>query len=205
MAEQPQQHEIGIDLTREHRFQVEFEIRLAGQAGVIAQDTQAQPIGDQPPQALIVTVEQLLHQAVRAGSGSPSHTGGAPVQVNPAAHQVDGHIRPTVRDGVSLALDLDGFGCRQPPIAQLLEERQQPAFTRQRGAGSPSFEPVLAGLEGCPGSLQAVPRAVDRLVELLTWGEVVALRRQAHPGPYHRRGHAGAGQPGGGSLRCGWR
>ena len=38
--------------------------------------------------------------------------GGAPVQIDPAAHQVDRHVRPTVRDRISLALDLDSFGCR---------------------------------------------------------------------------------------------
>src|SRR5574341_627082 len=41
------------------------------------------------------------------------------------------------------------------------------------------FKAALAGLEGRPGALQAVPRTVDRLVELFIPGQVVIGGRQA--------------------------
>ena len=42
VTEQPQQYEIDIYLASKHRFHIKFEIRLARQAGVVAQDAQPQ-------------------------------------------------------------------------------------------------------------------------------------------------------------------
>jgi len=182
VAHQPQHGEIGIDFAAEHRFQVEFQVSLAGQAGVVAQHPQAQAIGDQAPVTGIVPVEQLLHQRVRAGFGSPADSCLAFLDIHPAAHQVDGRRQlrrsPGVRDCVALALDLNGFGRLQPPVAQLLKQRQQPAFARQRSARVALFQPSPAGLESRPGPLQVVPRTVDGLIDLLA-GEVIVFGSQA--------------------------
>ncbi len=64
MAQQPQQGEIGVMLAGEQRFQVEFHKGRAGEAHVIAQHTQAQPIAHNAPEIIVGAVEEFLHQAV---------------------------------------------------------------------------------------------------------------------------------------------
>jgi hypothetical protein len=181
VAHQPQHGEVGVDFAAEHGFQVEFHEGLAGQAGVVAQHAQAQAIGDDAPVAGIVPVEQLLHQRMRAGFGRPAHPCLALLDIHAAAHQVDRRRQfrrsPGVRDRIALALDLDGFGRLQPPVTQLLEQRQQPAFACQGGAGVAFLQPPSAGLESRPGALQPVPGAVDGFVDLLS-GEVIIFGGQ---------------------------
>jgi hypothetical protein len=53
VAQQVEQHEVGVDLALHHRFQVEFDVRLAGQADVVAQDAQKVAVGEEAPQHLI--------------------------------------------------------------------------------------------------------------------------------------------------------
>src|SRR2546425_2998710 len=50
VAEQPQQHKIGVDLAIHHRFQVELDVSLACEAHIVAQDTQFQTIRDDAPE-----------------------------------------------------------------------------------------------------------------------------------------------------------
>ena len=69
VADEPQQHEVGVDLAGEHRLEVELDVRLAGERDAVAQHAQHEPVGDDPPQPLGRAVEQLLHEAVRALAG----------------------------------------------------------------------------------------------------------------------------------------
>ena len=55
VAQQPQQHEIGVDLAVHHGFEVELDIGLPRQADVVAQDAQLQPIGEEAPQVLVAS------------------------------------------------------------------------------------------------------------------------------------------------------
>ena len=68
MAQEPEQGEVGVDLAGHHRFEVELDVGLAGQAGVVAQDAQAAPVGEEAPEVVIRLVQELLDEAVRAGA-----------------------------------------------------------------------------------------------------------------------------------------
>ena len=137
VAEQPEQGEVGVDLARHHRFEVELDKGLAGQAGVVAQDAQAQAVGDEPPEMLVGAVEELLDQAVRAGAVGPAA---------PGMRRSRSTWKPTRWIGVccqlcEIAYDLPpistGLAGTQPAVAELLEERKQPLLTGDGRAGSP--------------------------------------------------------------------
>ena len=49
VAEQPEQGEVGVDLAVDHRLEVELDVRLAGEAGVVAQDAELQAVGRRSP------------------------------------------------------------------------------------------------------------------------------------------------------------
>ena len=175
MAHQPQQAEVGVELAGQHGFQVELDVGGARQAGVVAQDPQPQAVAGEPPQAIGGAVEVLLHQAVGAAFGD----GVAAVQVLSEADQVDRRLFPGVADGVvnaargQLALE------RQPAVAQLLEQDQQPALPRQRDAGVARGQAAPLLIEALPHAETAVPRAVDRLVEPLAGRQMIVGRGQA--------------------------
>ena len=52
VADEPEEHEVGVDLAGEHRLEVELEVRLAGERDVVAQDAEHEAVGDDPPQPL---------------------------------------------------------------------------------------------------------------------------------------------------------
>ena len=56
MAEQPQQGEVGVDLAVHHGLQVELDIGLARETGVVAQHAQPQTVRDNTPQVLFGAV-----------------------------------------------------------------------------------------------------------------------------------------------------
>ena len=58
------------------------------------------------------------------------------VEIDAAADEVDRRVLPEMGDRVALAIDLNGFGDGQAAVAQFLEERQQPAFARERRSRS---------------------------------------------------------------------
>ena len=95
-----------IDLAGEHGLEVELEEGLAREGLVVAQDAQAQAVGDDGPEVAGAAVEELLHQAVGIGGGGPAHAGGAAVEAQAAADQVDGHRAEEAVDGVGAAVDL---------------------------------------------------------------------------------------------------
>ena len=56
VAEQPQQGEVGVDLTVHHGLQIELDIGLARETGVVAQHAQPQTVRDNTPQVLFGAV-----------------------------------------------------------------------------------------------------------------------------------------------------
>ena len=101
VADEPQQREVGVDLAGEHRLEVELHVRLAGERDVVAEHAEHEPVGDDPPQPLGGAVEQLLHEAVRALAGGSLDAGGAGVEPDAAADEVDRGVLPLGVDRVA--------------------------------------------------------------------------------------------------------
>lgn len=66
VTQQPEQAEIAVQFAVEHRFQVELDVSDAGQADIVAQDAEAQPVANKAPQMVVTAVETFLQQAVGA-------------------------------------------------------------------------------------------------------------------------------------------
>ena len=71
VTQPPHEGEVGVDLALEHRLKVELNIGLSGQPAVVAQDTQAQAVGHEPPETIFRSVEKLLDETVRARLAGP--------------------------------------------------------------------------------------------------------------------------------------
>src|SRR5690606_21551204 len=80
-------------------------------------------------------------------------------------------------NGVPLPLDLVRLPL-QAPVAQFLEEREEPALARLRrpALGYTLVEPLALVTEGRPQPLQPVPAPADGLAQLLVLREPVVLR-----------------------------
>ena len=121
-------------------------------------------------------VQEILDEPVRADPGGPCDAGRALIQVNAGPDEVDRDGAPEVRDRVVGAVNVDAPGERQPPVAEFLEEGEQPAVAGQPRRGVGLAEHRRCGPEGGPGAKQAVPGAVDDLVQPLAAPEVVGVR-----------------------------
>lgn len=95
----PEQGEVGEQFVIENLLEVELEVGLAGERVVVAQQAQDEAIRDDAPEVLVGVVEQLLHEAVRAGAGGAGEAAAAGVEVDAAADEVDRHGAPLVGDG----------------------------------------------------------------------------------------------------------
>jgi hypothetical protein len=178
VADEPQQHEVGVDLAGEHRLEVELEVRLAGERDAVAQHAKHEPVGDDPPQPLGRAVEQFLHEAVGALPSGALDTRAAGVDRHAAADEVDRRVLPLSEDRVGLAFDLDRRLLDEAAVAELVEQDVQAALAGQARA-SLAGRKVVAGLvESGPGAGQPRPRAGDRFAEALARGEVVIAGSQ---------------------------
>ena len=135
VGHEPEQDEVGVDLAGEHGLEVELEEGLAREGLVVAQDAQAQAVRDDGPEVAVAAVQELLHQAVGVGGGGTAHAGGAAVEAQAAADQVDRHRAEEAADGVGPAVDLGTGAGRQQAEAQLAQERQAPLVVGEAGAG----------------------------------------------------------------------
>ena len=126
MAAEPEQREVGVGLAREHRLEVELDVRLAGEGDVVAQQPQRQSVGDDAPQPLAGAVQQLLNEAVRGLVGGATDTGGTSVERDAAPTRWIGEWLYSQKTGVALAVDLDAGLLNEPAVAELREQRQQP-------------------------------------------------------------------------------
>ena len=173
MAEHPEQREVGEDLAVHHRLEVELDVRLAGQGGVVAEDPQPAAVGQEGPEVVVRAVQELLDQPVRAGRlPAPA------VEVDAESDQVDRGLLPGVRDRVGLVLDRHWLRRDEPAVAEFLEQRQEPALAGDGRGGVGLGELAERLAEVPPLGREPVPGVVDDFLEPLA-GEVVRLGRQA--------------------------
>ena len=176
MTDQPEQTEIGKEITVKHGFQVEFEIGLAGKHHGIPQDAQLQPVGQDPPEAVFRAVQVFLQQGMRADAGSAGNTLRTAIQFQAEADLVDRHIPAAVGDGVALPAYGLRFAEREFSEAKFLKERCQPVLTGFRCPGGGLF-PLFA--ESLPDGNQTGPGTVDRFINAFCAAEPVVLGFQA--------------------------
>ncbi|MCX7049219.1 MAG: hypothetical protein NTX50_27505 [Candidatus Sumerlaeota bacterium] len=180
MAEEPEDGEIGVEFAVHHGFEIELDEGLAREADVVAQEAQAQAVGDEPPEAVVVAVEELLHEAVRAGASGAGHAGGALIERHAAPGEMDRGVMPEMGDRIGFAFDLEGGRVRdEPPVAEFLKEREEPAFARDGDAGFAGGEFGGGGFEMGPAPEEARPGAVDGFIEALAGFEVIVVGLQS--------------------------
>ena len=124
-------------------------------------------------------IQQNLHQTVRTVARRARHTLGTRIQVNVTTDEMNRRVLPSVRNRIRIARDLNRFRRRESSVTQFLEQRQKPAFARQRRTwvALRQFRRRIA--ERRPRAQRAIPRAIDRLVDLLALGKVIRFRRHA--------------------------
>ena len=108
VGDEPDQHEVGVDLARKHRLQVELEIRLARQGLAVSEDAEPESVRDDRPQVRVAPVEELLHQPVWVGGGRPPLPRRAAIEREAATHEVHRHRPEEAPDGVGASADLPG-------------------------------------------------------------------------------------------------
>src|SRR5215471_651614 len=118
-------------------------------------------------------IKQLLHQAVRANERSARYARGDLVEINTRANQVQRRVLPAVRHRIASAVKLNRPGGEQSPVAEFVENWQQPFLTRQGGGGVSVRQLHQHRAEGCPGAEQTIPRLVDGFVEFEIAREVI--------------------------------
>ena len=135
MHDEPQQHEVRVDLAGEHRFEVELDIRLARQRLVVPQDAQAQTVRDDRPQVRVAAIEELLHEAVRIGRRRTALSRRAAVERQAAADEMHRHRSEEPPDGVGATANLGAGGRGQEAEPQLAQQRQAPLVVGEAGGG----------------------------------------------------------------------
>ncbi|TFE69319.1 hypothetical protein A7Q09_05355 [Methylacidiphilum sp. Yel] len=175
VADEPKDSEVGVDLAREHGLEVELDVGLASEGGVVPQQAQDAPVGDEAVEPLLGVVEELLEESVGALGGGPRHTPLPPVKIGSPSKEVDGDLPPGVGDSVAFAVQLHGAGWGESAVAELCEERQEPALAGEAGGAVRFREPGQLFLERPPGAEEAVPGAGDGLVKAVAAVQVVGL------------------------------
>jgi hypothetical protein len=64
VAEEPEESEVGVDLAVHHPGEVDFDVGLAGEALVVAEDAELEAVRDEAPEVAFVAVQELLEEAV---------------------------------------------------------------------------------------------------------------------------------------------
>ena len=132
VAEEPEELEVGILAALEHGEEVELDVGLAGEGDVVAQDAEVEAVGDEGPEVVVGAVEELLHHGVRAFLGGALGSGGALVDADACAEEVDGDVAPVVGDFVGVVVDLDGEVALELAVAELAEEGAEEAVPGPR-------------------------------------------------------------------------
>jgi len=135
VSHEPQEHEVGVDLARENRIEIELEPGLPGQRLVVPEDAQAQAVRDDRPQARFVAVEQILHEPVRVARRRSMLAGGTAVEREAASSEVYGHRPEAAANGVGAAVDLRTGGRRQETEPELAKQRQAPLLVGEARPG----------------------------------------------------------------------
>ncbi len=196
VAAQPQQGELGEGFALKYALQVEFHIGLAAQAGIVAQNAQAQAIGHKTPEMDIGAVEKFLDQGVRVLGGCAGNSRAPFVQGHMAAHQVNGRFIAKMRDGVAFAagnLPLLGSGQGQMPIIQLPEQGQKKILAGEASAGLARGEILHLAGKIAPYGQHLLPGAVYGLIQTLPQQMIVAGAKTGQA-PLENAGQGIAGQ-----------
>ena len=135
VADEPEEDEVGVGLAVQHRLEVELDVGLAGERGVVAEQAQRRPLMTKPQRCSSERFRSSCTRPCGEWWRRRRHPASA-VERDVAADEVDRDVLPGVRDRVGLALDLDRLRGLQPPVAELLEEHEQPALPRRVVPGS---------------------------------------------------------------------
>ena len=175
MDDEPQQHEVRVDLAREHRLEVELEERLARQGLVVPQDAEPQPIGDDRPQVRVAAVEELLHQPVRVDHRRAALPRRPAVERETAPDEMHRHRTEEPPDGIGAAANLRAGGGRQEAEPQHAQQRQAPLVVGEAGAGLAFGQMGGGGVELAVVPAEPIPGVSDYFVEAFAGGETVVL------------------------------
>ena len=173
--DEPQQHEVGVDLAGEHRLQVELQVRLARQRLAVPQDAQTHAVRDDRPQVPVTAVEELLHEPVRVGGGRAALSRRPAVEREAAADKVHRHRPEEPPDGIGAPADLGAGGRGQEAEPQLAQQRQAPLVVGESGGGLALGQVRGGGAELAVVPAQAIPGVSDYFVEALAGGEAVVF------------------------------
>jgi len=88
---------------------------------------------------------------------------------------MNGQDLPGVGDRIAFALDLDGAGRGQTPVAELAEEVQQPFLAGEGGGGIALRQRGEMLLKDRPGTEKAVPGPAGHLVDLFALDEMIGI------------------------------
>ena len=180
--DEPQQHEVRVDLAGEHRFEVELQVRLARQRLVVPQDAQPHAVRDDRPQVGVAAVEELLHEPVRVGGGRAALSRRAAIEREAAADEMHRHRSEEPSDGVGAPADLGTGGRGQEAEPQLAQQRQAPLVVGEAGGGLALVQVRGGGAELAVVPAQAIPGVSDYFVQALARGEAVVFGASAGEG-----------------------
>src|SRR5690625_6857605 len=116
---------------------------------------------------VVRAVEQLLDHRLRC-SGGTGHARVAAIQIHAWAEEVDGDVLPHMGDGVVVLVDVDTAGAGgKAPIAELLEQDQEPALSHEGGVSARSAAgfAVLGLPPGLPNPCQIGPGPVGGVTD----------------------------------------
>ena len=167
MHDEPQEHEVRIDLAGKHRLEVELDIRLARQRLVVPQDAQAQAVRDDRPQVRVAAIEELLHEAVRVGGRRAALSRRTAVERQATADEMYRHRTEEPPDGIGATANLGAGGRGQEAEPQLAQQRQAPLVVGEPGAGLAVRQIGGGGAELAVVSAQMVPGVSDYFVQAL--------------------------------------
>ena len=182
MHDEPQQHEVRIDLAGEHRFEVELDIRLARQRLVVPQDAQAQTVRDDRPQVRVAAIEELLHEAVRVGGSRAALSRRTAVERQAAADEMHRHRSEEPPDGIGATANLRAGGRGKEAEPQLAQQRQAPLVVGESGGGFAIGHVRGGGAEFTVVPAQAIPGVSDYFVYAFAGGESVVFGAGAGEG-----------------------
>ena len=182
MHDEPQQHEVRIDLAGEHRFEVELDVRLARHRLVVPQDAQAQAVGDDRPQVRVAAIEELLHEAVRVGGSRAALSRRTAVERQAAADEMHRHRSEEPPDGIGATANLGAGRRGQEAEPQLAQQRQAPLVVGEAGGGL-ALGDVRGGRAELPVvPAQTIPGVSDYFVQAFAGGEAVVFGAGAGEG-----------------------
>ena len=151
MEQSKERGEVLEPLLLKHARQVELDVSLATNERAVAEESQAQAVGDDAPKVL-GAIEVILHQRMRRHAWPPR--GRHPPQLLSCPHQVNrrrlGSLAGPVRDREREPVPLVGLRDRPQLVSEEPKERHQPGVGRDLGGQVVGREPLQAMLEDTP-------------------------------------------------------